>query len=61
MCTYIIGFNVLLAVHLSITVVNDQLDAQLFYNTFITVLYMFQATSFSSSGGHIVLIKHLVY
>jgi hypothetical protein len=35
---------------------NDQLDAQIF-NTFITVLYvyMFPATSCSSSGGQIVL------
>ena len=32
----------------------------LFYNTFITVLYMFRATSSSSSGGQIVLIQHLV-
>ena len=32
----------------------------LFYNTFITALYMFRATSCSSSGGQIVLIQHLV-
>ena len=32
----------------------------LFYNTFITVLYIFRATSCSSSGGQIVLIQHLV-
>ena len=32
----------------------------LFYNTFITVLYMFSATSCSSSGGQIVLMQHLV-
>ena len=32
----------------------------LFYNTLIMFLYMFQATSCSSSGGQIVLIKHLV-
>ena len=32
----------------------------LFYNTFITVLYMFRATSCSSSGVQIVLIRHLV-
>ena len=32
----------------------------LFYNTFITVLYMFRATPCSSSGGQIVLIQHLV-
>ena len=55
-------FDVLLTVHLSITFVNDQLDAQFFYfyNTFITVLYMFRATSCSSSGGQIILIQHLV-
>jgi len=33
----------------------------LFYNTFITVLYMFRATSCSSSGGKILLIQHLVW
>ena len=33
----------------------------LFYNTFITVLYMFRATSCSSSGGQIVLIQHLLW
>ena len=32
----------------------------LFYSTFITVLYMFRATSCSSSGGQVVLIQHLV-
>ena len=32
----------------------------LFYNTFITVLYMFRATSCSSSGGQILLIQNLV-
>ena len=55
-------FYVLLTVHLSITLVNDQLDAQFFYFIIrlITVLYMFQATSCSSSGGQIVLIQHLV-
>ena len=52
--------DVLLTVHLSITLVNDQLDTIiLFYNTFITVLYMFRATSCSSSGGQIVLIQDL--
>ena len=48
-----------LTVHLSITLANDQLDAQIF-NTFITILYMFRAISCSSSGGQIVLIQHLV-
>jgi hypothetical protein len=54
--------DVLLTVHLSITSVNDQLDAQFFYvfNKFITVPYMFRKTSCSSSGGQIVLIRHLV-
>jgi len=33
----------------------------LFYNTFITVLYMFRTTSCSSSGGQIILIQHLVW
>ena len=48
-------------VHLSKTLANDQLDAQIF-NTFITILYMymFRAISCSSSGGQIVLIQHLV-
>jgi len=55
------SFDVLLTVHLSITLANDQLDAQIF-NTFITILYMymFQAISCSSSGGQTVLIQHLV-
>jgi hypothetical protein len=41
--------------HLSITLVNFQLDAQncylFIYNTFIKILYMFRALPFSSSGG----------
>ena len=54
-------FYVSLTVHLSITLANDQLNAQIF-NTFITILYMymFRAISCSSSGGQIVLIQHLV-
>ena len=32
----------------------------LFYNTFFTIIYMFQATSCSTSGGQILLIQHLV-
>jgi len=32
----------------------------LFYNTFITVLYMFRAMSCSLSRGQTVLIQHLV-
>jgi len=31
-----------------------------FFNTFITILYIFQAISCSSSGGKIVLIQHMV-
>ena len=54
-------FTVSLTVHLSITLANDQLDAQIF-NKFITILYvyMFRAISCSSSGGQIVLTQHLV-
>jgi hypothetical protein len=54
-------FDVSLIVHLSITLANDQLDAQIF-NTFIEILYMymFRAISCSSSGGQTVLIQHLV-
>jgi len=57
----IINCNVSLAVHLSITLANDQLDAQII-NTFITILYMymFRTIPCSSSGGKIVLIQHLV-
>jgi hypothetical protein len=47
--------------YLSITLGNDQLDAQIF-NTFITILYMymFRTISCSSSGDKIVLIQCLV-
>jgi hypothetical protein len=34
------SFDVSLTVHLSITLANDQLDAQISLNTFITILYM---------------------
>ena len=38
-----------------------QLDAQiLYFNTFITFLYMFRALLCSSSGGQIVLVQHLI-
>jgi hypothetical protein len=48
-------FN-LTKMHLSITLANEQRDAQ-FFDTFITVLYMymFRAISCSSSGRQIVL------
>jgi hypothetical protein len=54
-------FYVSLTVRLSITLANEELDAQIF-NIFITILYicMFLAISCSSSGGQIVLIQHLV-
>jgi hypothetical protein len=54
-------FYVLLTVHLSIILVNDQLDAQFFfYKYFFPFLYMFRANSCSSSGESIVSIQHLV-
>ena len=53
--TYTQCFFLFLTMHLSITLANDQLDAQIF-NTFITILYMFRSISCSSSGGQIVLI-----
>jgi len=40
----------------SITLASEQLDAQIF-NAFITVLYMFQAISFSPSGSQFVLTQ----
>jgi len=56
LCVFFFFFGVSLTVHLSITLANDQLDAQIFH-TFITILYMymFRAISCSSSGGQIVL------
>jgi hypothetical protein len=46
--------------NLSVTLANDQLNAHIFFYTFITILYRFRAISYSSSGGHIVLIQPLV-
>jgi hypothetical protein len=47
--------------HFWLILANDQLDTQiLFYNKSITVLYIFRATSCSSSGGQILSIQHLV-
>jgi len=45
----------------TLTLANDQLDAQIL-NTFIIILYMymFRAVSCSSSGGQIVLIQYLL-
>jgi hypothetical protein len=55
------AFDVSLTMHLSITLANNQLDAQIL-NRSITVLYMymFRAISCSSSGGQIELTQHLV-
>jgi hypothetical protein len=50
-----------LTVHLDIILVNDQRDAQFFFYLFILILYMFRATSCSSSGESIISIQHLVY
>jgi len=48
-------------VHLSITLANDKIDAQIL-NTFITILYMymFLAIPCSSSGDQIVLTLNLL-
>jgi len=55
-------FYVLLTVHLTTVLVNNQLDAQLFFLClFIPILYMFRAIKFSSSGESVVSIRPLVY
>jgi len=51
---------ILLTLHLGTIRVKNQLDA-LFFNVFISLLYMFRATQCSSSGESIVSIHHLVY
>jgi len=57
-----VEFYVLLTVHLSSVLVNNQLDPQLFFSyIFIPILYMFQALLCSSSGDSIILIPRLVY
>jgi len=53
-------FNVLLNVHLSIILFNDQLDAQYFLYMFISILYMFWACK-CSSWDSIVSIRYLVH
>ena len=40
-------------------ITNDNIKIILFYNTFVAVLYMFRATSCSSSGSQILLISIL--
>ena len=55
-CKFISNIYVLLTVHPNIIIVPFfyQLDAQiLYFNTFITFLYMFRAIMFSSSGGQL--------
>ena len=54
-----IFFFVFLTFHLGTIRVNNQLDA--LFNVFISLLYMFRATKYSSSGESIVPIHHLVY
>jgi len=41
--------DVSLTVHLSITLADDQLDTQIFKNTFITILYMYMFQAISCS------------
>jgi len=56
------NFNVLLTVYLGINSCKwpTWRTIILFYNTFVTIFYMFRETSCSSSGGQIVLMEHLV-
>jgi hypothetical protein len=54
------NYYILLTVHLVIILVNDQLDAQFFCYTFISILYMFRESSCLSSGESIVSIQLLV-
>jgi hypothetical protein len=53
-------FYILVTVHLGIILKNNQLDAQFFLYIFISIPYMFRATSCSSSGESIVSMQHLV-
>ena len=54
-------FYVLLTVHLSIIFVNKRTQCTVFSDTFISILYMFRAATFPSSGELIVSMRHLVY
>ena len=54
-----VWFYILLTVHLGTIFVNNQLDT--LFNVFISLLYMFWATQYSSSVESIVSIHHLVY
>jgi hypothetical protein len=55
----ITDFYILLTVHLDVILVNDQLDS-LFFNVFISCLYMFRATSAHHQEDQLVSIHHLV-
>jgi len=48
-------------VHLGITLIINELDAQFLLYIFVSVLYIFRATLCSSSGESILSIQHLVY
>jgi hypothetical protein len=50
-----------LSMSILVILVNDQLDAQFFFYMFISILYVFWASSWWSSGESIVSIQHLVY
>jgi hypothetical protein len=52
--------DVSLTVHLSITLANDQLDAQFFYYIYYNSLHVHVSINIFSSSGQIVLIRHLV-
>jgi len=63
MNTFTTNFYVWLTAHPNRMIVffYYQLDAQiLYFNTFIILLYMFPALLWSSSGGEIVVVQHLV-
>jgi len=49
-------FYVSLTVHLSKTLANDQIDAQIFLNTFITILYTY--TCFEQYLAHLLEVKY---
>ena len=59
---YIYIHNILLTVHPNIKVLffTNLMHKILYFNTFITFLYMFRALLCSSSGGQIVLVQPLV-
>ena len=58
---FIFFFYILLTVHPNMIVFFYQLNAQIrYFNTFNILLYVFRAILWSSSGGQIVLLQHLV-